>query len=229
MINTLTNILLSENVVENFYKEYKNPEFKAWLFSVLPEIEDCKNCAQDNPWHVYNCLDHILHSVEEINKLSKNFDYQTKKVLAYTMFLHDIGKPTSKIRRYSKLYKREVDSFFNHNIASEEIARKFLNNLDFSIEEKEIISLLVKEHDIFMFITEDSDGNKFHKCLTVELVEEYINQYNKFGDGKQIFQMLCLVGLADNMAQNPQMTTASICKINKIINIIEHCDGGKQL
>lgn len=70
----LDKILLSNNVIDEFYKNYENPSFKKWILNILPEIEDCKNTKQDNPWHVYNCLDHILHSVENINKLSKGID-----------------------------------------------------------------------------------------------------------------------------------------------------------
>ena len=229
MQKILDELLLCSDVAEKFYYMFKNSKFNNWLIGVLPEIEDCIKCEQDNPWHIYGCLDHILHSVENINKLSFTMDNQTRKILAYTMFLHDMGKPKCKMKRYSKLYGKEIDSFFNHNIASEEIASRFLKELDFANIEKDIIQLLVKEHDIFMFITEEDDGNKFHKLLTIELVEEYINQYNRFGDGKRIFQMLCLVGLADNMAQNPKMTKASIHKINNIIKMIEKCDGCKEL
>ena len=50
------------------------------------------------------------------------------------MFLHDIGKPECHIRRYSKLYKREVDSFFNHNIAGVKIAARVLR--EFGFDEK---------------------------------------------------------------------------------------------
>ena len=39
----IDNILLSDNVIENFYNQYRHKEFKSWLISILPEIEDCKN------------------------------------------------------------------------------------------------------------------------------------------------------------------------------------------
>ena len=70
MRNKLDEILLSENVRDNFHSSY-NGEFKVWLDSLLPEIEKCASQKQDNPWHVYNCLDHILYSVEEMNKQTK--------------------------------------------------------------------------------------------------------------------------------------------------------------
>ena len=133
MLKKLDEILLSQDVVADFYRSYNNPEFKAWLTSVLPEVEACKNQKQDNPWHIYDCLGHILHSVEEMNKQTKTLPFNTQRKLAYTMFLHDMGKPEKYIRRYSKLYKREVDSFYNHNLASVDIAKRVLEN-DFGFD-----------------------------------------------------------------------------------------------
>ena len=121
-INVLKDILLSENVLSDFYNNYKG-EFKNWLLEILPEIEDCRNQQQNNPWHKYNVLDHILHSVEEMNKQTKDFK-EDRLMLATTMFLHDIGKPECHISRIVDGKPR--DSFFNHNIASEKIAFFFI-------------------------------------------------------------------------------------------------------
>ena len=89
MIKKLDSILLSSNVVDNFYKEY-NGEFQNWILGILPELEDCKNRNQDTPWHIYSVLDHILHSVEEMNKQTEHLDNNVRRMLAYIMFLHDI-------------------------------------------------------------------------------------------------------------------------------------------
>ena len=210
MLKILDNILLSDNVVESFYKHYENAEFKNWLLSILPEVEDCKNLKQDNPWHVYNCLDHILHSIEEINKQTKGLDLEVRRILAYTMFLHDIGKPESFIRRYSKLYKKEVDSFFNHNVAGVKIAERVLQNFGFNKQDSCIIKKLIDKHDIFMFITLTDDGNKFHKVLTKEYLGEIINDLNKIYNGTTLMKYLIMVGRADNKAQNPKMTKESL-------------------
>lgn len=216
MIEILNDILLSENVCEKFYIWYEKPAFRAWLLNVLPEVEACRNLKQDNPWHIYNCLDHILHSVEEINKLSVNFDQKIRKMLAYTMFLHDIGKPDCKIRRFSKLYNREVDSFFKHNLLGVKIAERVLRVFGFDEKSCEIIKKLIEMHDIFMFISLESDGNPYHKVLTQELIREEVEKLNLYGDGKELFKMLLLVGKADNLAQNPQMTQNSLIMIDKI-------------
>lgn len=227
MIEVLDEILLSDNVVKNFYKNYGNENFKKWVLSVLPEIEECKNQNQDNPWHVFNCLDHILHSVEEINKQTIGLDFNVRRMLAYIMLLHDIGKPKSYIRRYSKLYGREVDSFFNHNIASVKIAERVLKDFKFNRVDACIIKELIDKHDIFMFITMTDDGNKFHKLLTESYLNEIISDLDKVYDGKTLIRYLIMVGRADNMAQNPKITKESLIMLNVMEDMVHNIIKGK--
>ena len=220
MLKILDSILLSSNVVEEFYKYYNKSDFKKWLLSILPEVENCKNLKQDNPWHIYNCLDHILHSVQNINMQTKDLDASVRKRLAYVMFLHDIGKPECYLRRYSKQYGREVDSFFNHNKASVKIADRVLALFGFDKKEQEIIKLLIEEHDIFMFIRLNDDGNKYHKVLTTELIEDHVEKYDKFGDGEQLLSQLIMVGRADSLSQNPRMTSDTLTLHDKMNEIL---------
>lgn len=214
MLETLDKILTSDNVTELFYKHYNNKEFKEWLLALLPEIENCKNLKQDNPWHIHNCLDHILNSVENINKQTSELDANEKRMLAYVMFLHDIGKPECFIRRYSKLYGKEVDSFFNHNKASVKIASRVLPKFGFKDEDIKKMLLLIDEHDVFMFLTLEDDGNKFHKVLTPLIVSEMVTKYNEVGGGEQLLNQLIMVGRSDNLAQNPKMTKNSLLLLN---------------
>ena len=210
MLKVLDEILLSENVKEKFDYYYQTPEFKNYINKVMPEIENCKKTKQDNPWHIYGCLDHILHSVEEMNKQTKNLDKNTQRMLAYTMFLHDIGKPECKLRRYSKLYKREIDSFFNHNKASVKIALRVLNKFNFNETEIKKITNLIYNHDIFINLTLKEDGNSYHKVLTPKFLKEEINKLNKDFNGKEMMKYLVMVGRADNNSQNPEMTKNSL-------------------
>ena len=211
MLQKLDKILLSKNVVDDFYRQYNNPEFRQWLTTVLPEIEACRKQEQDNPWHIYNCLDHILHSVEEMNKQTKDMPFDSRRKLAYTMFLHDVGKPEKHLRRYSKLYKREVDSFYNHNLASVEVAKRVLEK-DFCFDQSQSkeIQALVESHDIFMFITLQDDHNPYHKVLTKSYVRRQEEELGQVGNGQQLLKELIMVGRADNMAQNPEMTADSL-------------------
>lgn len=222
MINLLDRILLSDNVVENFYKNYEDEGFRNWLLSILPEVESCKNLKQDNPWHVYNCLTHILHSVEEINKQTKDMDNSIRRMLAYTMFLHDIGKPNCLIRRYSKLYKKEIDSFFNHNIAGEKIANRVLDKFNFNKTEQKVIEMFIKEHDMFMFITLENDDNPYHKVLNYKYLKEKVKELNIYGNGKKLLKYLILIGRADNKSQNPELTEKSLKLLDKMESMIEN-------
>ena len=224
MQEKLEKVLLSKKVVDEFYKQYEKKEFRKWINGIIPEVEDCKNQQQDNPWHIYNCLDHILHSVEEINKQTENMDYNTRKILAYTMFFHDIGKPKCHLRRFSKLYGREVDSFFNHNFESEKIAIRALPNLGFDKEQSKIISTLVREHDVFLSLTLEDDGNKFHRVLTTEVLKEIVNRFNGFENKIQMTKMLAMVGRADNLAQNPKMTKESLHKVDVFEKMLENLE-----
>ncbi len=224
MLETLDKVLLSDNVVEDFYTQYADQDFKNWLVGILPEVEDCKNMEQDNPWHIYGCLDHILHSVEMINSQTKDLDDKTRRQLAYTMFLHDIGKPECKLRRYSKLYGREIDSFFNHNKASTKVADRVLGQFGFDQQEQAKIKHLVHEHDIFMFITMNPDGNKYHKPLTYGLIDELVDDCSSVGDGREVLGQLIMVGRADNLAQNPEMTANSLKMLDKMQSMLTQDD-----
>ena len=210
MLEKLNNILLSDTALEQFHNEYEKGDFRNWLLGILPEVEDCKNLKQDNPWHIYNCLDHILHSVEEMNKQSAGMDYDTRRMLAYTMFLHDIGKPECHIRRYSKLYGRAVDSFFDHNKAGVKIADRVLDKFDFNSTDCSVISKFIDMHDIFMSIRLKNDNNPYHHVLTEEYINTQINELNSVGNGEQLLKYLIMVGRADNLAQNPEMTGDSL-------------------
>jgi len=218
-IDILDKVLLSDKVVENFHKEYSsNNEFKTWLDEILPEIEMCKNQQQNNPWHKYNVLDHILHSVEEMNNQTINLPIEERRLLAYTMLLHDIGKPAKHIVREKN--GEMIDSFFNHNIESEKVANRVLAKLNFSEDEIKIIAKLVNKHDIFMFIKDRKTNNPYWKVLTPKLVEEEIADLKTVGDGEKLMSWLIMVGRSDNLAQNEKMTAEALALLDKFDYLI---------
>ena len=228
MVKKLDSILLSENAKELFLQAYSEPEFHKWIMKILPEIERCKNQKQDNPWHIYNCLEHILVSVEEMNKQTDQMEENVRRKLAYCMFLHDIGKPHSYIRRFSKAYGRDVDSFFNHNKKSAEIAKRVLPELSFSNEEIRQMTKLIYKHDIFMFISLTPTKNQFHKELTPQLIEEEIKDLNNVGDGSELLRQLILIGRADNKAQNPEMTQESLKLLQAMEDMVQRESSGQE-
>lgn len=205
----LDEIVLSDNVVERFYAEYnENSSFKNKLDEVLPEIRMCDKQQQNNPWHKYNVLGHILHSVEEMNNQTKELGDKTRRMLAYVMLFHDIGKPAKHIVRNKGGV--EIDSFFNHNIESAKVARRVLPMLGFIEDEVKIMDKLIYKHDIFMFIRERGDGNKYHRVLSEKLVREEIKELDEVGDGLRLMRFLVMIGRADNLAQNEEMTVDSL-------------------
>lgn len=217
----LDKILLSNDVVKNFYNEYENnSEFKKCLISVLPEVENCAKMEQNNPWHIYNVLGHILHSVEEMNKQTKNLPKKDRELLAYTMFLHDIGKPECHIVR--KKNGVMIDSFFDHNKASEKIANRFLPEIGFNQKDTKVISKLVFKHDIFMFIEAEKPKNQYHRQLTSTLLKNEIADLGKVGDGEKLMRYLVMVGRSDSLSQNPKMTEQSLELLDKFDEMLDN-------
>lgn len=82
------------------------------------------------------------------------------------------------------------------------------------------MKLLIDEHDVFMFLTLEDDGNKYHTVLTPSVVKEMIVKFSQVGDGVQLLKYLIMVGKSDNLAQNPQMTRQSFVLLNKMQKIL---------
>ena len=218
-LDLLDKIVLSEKVVENFYKEYnKNLEFRKWLNKLVPEVEACRKQKQNNPWHIYNVLDHILHSVEEMNKQTVGMEENERRLLSYIMFFHDLGKSACHIVRNKN--GREIDSFFNHNRESAKIVRRVVKELKFNEKEAKIIEKLVFLHDIFINITLDNKKDVSKRLLTESLVREEINNLQDVGDGKKMMNYLILIGRSDNLAQNPDLTKGPLAMLDKFENIL---------
>lgn len=220
-IDKLDSILLSDNVYENFYTAWQEDKnFNDYINSVLPEIADCEKQVQRNPWHKYNVLGHILHSVDAMNKQTKDMDPLTRRRLAYTMLLHDIGKPKHHIERMKD--GETIDSFFNHNVGSEKVARRVLPTLGFDDNETNIICKLVYKHDIFMFIRDFPTDNPHWRTLNTKLIQDEINDLETYGNGKELLLQLIMIGRADNLAQNELMTKNSLELLNKMQNMTEN-------
>lgn len=228
MLKLLNEIVLSNNVVKRFYNEYNNnQEFHVWLDKTIPEIELCEKQQQNNPWHKYNVLGHILHSVEAMNKQTLGMEEDNRRLLAYTMLFHDIGKPEKHITREKD--GKIIDSFFEHNIASERIAKERLSKLNFKQEEIDIIAKLVFKHDIFMFIKAYKTRNLHWKELTERLVKDEIEDLSQVGDGQKLMRWLVMVGRADNLAQNEKMTAEPLALLDKFDLILNKLEQAKSL
>ena len=215
-IDLLYRVLISDNAVNDFYKQYNsNSSFHNWIDTLIPEVAQACDMEQNNPWHIYDVLRHTLHSVQAMNKLSVKENPSDRKMLAYTMFFHDLGKTSTRSEREKD--GKMIHSFFNHNIESEKIAGRVLPDLGFSKEQVEVIKKLVFKHDIFMFIRLEETSNSYWRKLDHKLLDQEIRELSEVGNGEKLMKHLVMVGRADNLAQNPKMTEYSL-------KLLDTCD-----
>lgn len=103
------------------------------IAEIVPDIAECVDFKQNNPWH---CYDVYRHTVEAIRNIEPD------PVLRLTMFYHDIGKP--------KCYTQDengVGHFHDHAVISADIARSSLTRLRFNNEVINTVTELVEYHD----------------------------------------------------------------------------------
>ena len=217
-IELLDNIVISDDACESFLDEYENNhDFGSWIDMILPEVRECYKNSQNHPRHKYDILGHILHSVEAINKQSKDLPAPDRKMLAYTMLLHDIGKPmTKKVNP-----KTGYDCFYDHNLTSEKVAIRVLPELGFDDMDSAIIATLVSKHDMFINIKPFRSRNPFFRYMSPELIQEEAQGLDPLGNGGLLLKYLVMVSRADNLAQNEQETTESLTQLDTFESMID--------
>lgn len=187
-----TNVLLDSNVSYFLPKISQEDVFAKHfpeLFVYNEYGENLFNCQQNSIHHRYSVFYHIVASIENANVTEISVADWQRKVIKWTMFLHDIGKP------YVKLLTEENDvlyeSFAGHDEKSVELAQQILNRLDFTENEKNIILTLIKYHDKYLKMEEVTNEN-----LTF-LAKELNND-------KELFYLLINVKDADAKAKSTE-------------------------
>ena len=140
--STLIKNISNERIREELNKILisPNPKYFDYLYQtgllehIIPEFVICYKTQQNNPYHVYNVAEHILHTVEYVENSS---------ILRWTMLLHDIGKPSKKTTD-----SKGIDHFYGHQGVSAELANIILNRLRFSKESIKKITRLILNHDL---------------------------------------------------------------------------------
>lgn len=112
------------------------------LRHIMPEFIPCYTTVQNNPYHVFNVSDHIMHTVASVDNSS---------ILRWTMLLHDIGKPPRK-----STDEKGIDHFYGHQETSAQLANSILNRLRFDRDFIKKCIKLIQLHDIDIFDTEKS-------------------------------------------------------------------------
>lgn len=150
---------------------------------VLPELDKMFAQEQNNPHHIYNVGDHSIHAVMTLNEEYKNsqeYDKKLHSILAWTMLLHDVGKPECYTED-----EKGIGHFYGHDRKSVEIARKILKRLRFDNYTIDTAARLIKWHD-YTFGTKEASMRK---------------AVNKIGT--DIMELLFIVQRMDILAQNP--------------------------
>ena len=130
-------------------------ENEDYVFSLIPELKVCKGFEQNNPWHIYDVYEHILHVIDEIPK-----DLNLRIVALF----HDIGKP----RTYT-VDEEGVGHFHNHWNVSKEIFLDFCKRNDIKDLPIDKIAQLITFHDI-RFKDVDDKALEFFKYFDLEFI-----------------------------------------------------------
>lgn len=136
--------LLVEVAVERIYRELiqilisDNPSHYirdniSIFFEVLPELKSMHQFNQNNPWHIYDVLEHTLVALEHTEK---------NIFLRFAVLFHDIGKPS----KYT-IDKEGTGHFYGHPEKSEEMFLAIANRLKMDNKTKKLVSRLIKDHD----------------------------------------------------------------------------------
>ncbi len=185
-----TDVLEDDNVAFILLKISQDMIFKKHFpeFYVVNEYgENLFNCQQNSPYHKYDVFKHIVTSIENVGNPQIPVGDWQKKLLKWTMFLHDIGKPYVKV-----IQSDGKDSFANHDEKSVELATGILNRFYFNDEEKNIILTLIKYHDKYLNEGEITYDNM--KFLA-----------GKLGNNKELFYLLMDVKDSDAKAKSVEV------------------------
>ena len=145
-------------------------EYTDVLGAVIPEILPLKNFDQHNYHHIYDVLTHTAVAVENCPPVPQ---------LRLATLLHDFGKPES-----FSMDEKGVGHFYGHGDVSFEISKNILTRLKVSNDDFNLITHLVKYHDVAIEPTEKA-------------VKRALNKH-----GEETLRLMLLLKRADNAGQN---------------------------
>ncbi|MBR1884754.1 MAG: EAL domain-containing protein [Clostridia bacterium] len=168
-----TQILADENVaqilkalsMERIFQQHF-PEF--YVYNKYGE--NVFNCVQSSSYHRYDLFKHITTTIEEVGKNSLTLGEGKRKILNWTMLLHDLGKPYVKVK-----FEEGGESFAGHEDKSYELSIDILDRFDFNEEDKKTILTLVKYHDKYLNEGELTYANLKELALALDNSKEKFN------------------------------------------------------
>lgn len=149
---------------------------------ILPEFDTMMETDQNNLHHIYSVGIHSIKAVEAVNRISQGiYTKKQRLILAYTMLLHDVGKPECKTTD-----ENGQDHFYKHPESGANKAKEILTRLKFDNETIGTVIRLIRHHD--------------ERCrLTPEGVRKAVNRI-----GDDIMELLFTVKKADIQAKSPE-------------------------
>lgn len=220
----LDKILSSKNVKEEFYKNYTDSEFNYFLDLVIPEVLECMECEPVTLDGSYNVMEHILTSVEEMNKATKGMNSNEAKKLRYAMFIRDLVKPVYQEVHHVK--NQRVDDFPYYVWGSESVANRVLTKLNF--DEKDILEIqkVLRYSDIFDNVSLNPTKKNQTK-LSDEFLKITLKTLNKYGDGVELLNKIILVNKVDCKAYGKEVQE-KMEVLNKVSDMVEELSAQKQ-
>lgn len=200
-----TNMLEDENVAFIITRISQDPIFEAHFpeFYVKNSYdENVINCQQSSSYHKFGVFKHILATVEAVGNPQIPIGDWEKKLLKWTMLLHDIGKPYVKV-----ISSDGSESFAGHDDKSVELAEGILKRFEFSADEMKIILTLIKYHDKFL-----NEGE-----ITYDNMRFLVNELN---NSKELFYLLIDVKDSDARAKSLEVYNKYKVTKNKYLEFI---------
>ena len=207
---TIKQIKKNSNLLNNISKERIREEFNRLILSdkpslglellrqtsvldiLIPELKSCYG-EQQNDYHQHDVYYHLLYSCDAAPK---------DIILRLAALFHDIGKPISLFECKQKGIKENV--FYNHEIHSEEIAKNFLTTYNYSRNEIQLITRLVRYH-MFHYTPSWTDGavRRFISRVGKDLIPPLfsLRVADRIGNGKKFGHPKILMNFWDRIQQ----------------------------
>ena len=129
-------------------------ENEDYIFDIIPELRKSKGFNQNNPWHIYDVYDHILHVIDGVKE---------NIILRLTALFHDIGKPYTYMED-----ENNIGHFYDHWTKSSEIFLNFSKKYKLPENLTNEVNKLIYYHDINISKLNREELNKFLDEFSVD-------------------------------------------------------------
>lgn len=126
--------------------------FKTGLYKAVfntPKFRELLDLEMDqrNPAHAHNLLDHILHSMDKLNELMRDWkiDPETRMLMNFAVMFHDVGKAHPEI---GKPHPKRPGQFqyLGHEDKSAEVAEEFLKSIGMGRRARSLVTQVIQWH-----------------------------------------------------------------------------------